>query len=267
VLDPRPLALSLGLLAVVAIGRPALAESSLRLELPDHYGRIPASTYDEGGERVGGAEILIEERGIGKVALEVESGIEGAERTVASADLIRVDGGEALQIVAQHSRSIDAEGNPLGVLSIDHVAGIGSCTPPPSTGKKAETLRLPSGDRVANVPLNLLFRPLARGETQELSFQIFVCRFGPRLFDAVATVARRAESGDGEPEKVEVRYELEIPGYLAAIARPFLPRVAMWFDAGASGDWIGHRMPLFSKGPTVLVMRSGTSPNSLFSAF
>ena len=199
--------------------------------------------------------------------LEVESGIEGAERTLATADLVRVESGDALQIVSQQSQSIDAEGNPLGVLSIDHVQRIGSCTPPPGNGKSVQTLQLPTGDRIANVPLNLLFRPVARGDTDKLSFQIFVCRFGPRLLNAVATVARRSESANGGSETVEVRYELQIPGYLSSLARPFLPNVAMWFESGASGDWLGHRMPLFSKGPTVMVVRSGKSPSSLFSAF
>ncbi len=257
-----PLAL---LLTPLVPARPSAAESALRLEVPTAYGRVPASTYDEHGRRVGGAELSIEEGANGQVTLAVASGIEGGERTVASAELVRVDGGEALQILRQRSQSMGADGKLLGVLSIDHVKGIGSCSPPPGDGR-TQTLKLPADDRIANVPLNLLFLPLARGETDEMSFQIFLCRFGPRVLDAQAKVSRRGPARDGEPQPVKVEYELQLPPYLLALARPFLPRIAMWFDAASEGVWLGHRMPLFSKGPTVMVVRSGTSPSAL-SAF
>jgi hypothetical protein len=258
-----PLAL---LLTPIVPARPSAAESALRLEVPAEYGRIPASTYDEDGRRVGGAELSIEDGPDGQVTLAVASGIEGGERTVASADLVRVDAGESLQILRQRSRSMGADGKPLGVLSIDHVEGIGSCSPPPGNGGSTKTLRLPADDRIANVPLNLVFLPLARGEMDEMSFQIFLCRFGPRVLNARAKVSRREPARDGKPQPVEVAYELQMPLYLSKLARPFLPRIAMWFDAGSEGHWLGHRMPLFAKGPTVMVVRSGTSPSAL-SAF
>ncbi len=259
----RPCALLLAsLLAAGGLAPGVRAESSLRLAAPDSYGPVPARTYDESGERVGPAELRVTRRADGLVEISAESGIEGAERTRAHAELAP-DGGTSLRLLTQESRSFDAQGRSLGRLAIDHREGVGRCEPPPGSDAPVRTLALPEDDRVANVPLNLLLLPLARGEIEQLDFQIFSCRFGARLFDASARVARRTKNG-GDSALVEIRYELQLPPYLGWAARPFLPQVAVWFDGDQRRTaWVGHRMPLFTKGPTVLVVRRGFTPSAL----
>jgi hypothetical protein len=147
-------------------------------------------------------------------------------------------------------------------MAIDHVRHEAVCAPPEDTAEPVRRLALPEPDRVANVPQNLLFLPLVRGETDRIAFQLLICSFGPRLIDATARIAE--SHGDGADGRiVEIRYDLDIPPFLARFARPFLPDVAMWFDDGTPGEWVGHRMPLFVRGPTVTVVRSGISPASL----
>ncbi|MEN8184576.1 MAG: hypothetical protein ABFS46_18795 [Myxococcota bacterium] len=245
-----------GLLAL--LWAPAgFAESALRLPTPDAFGSIPADTYDESGLRVGDALVRIEEQPDGLVELEARSGIEGAERTIVTARLDRPDGTETLRPLSQSSRSFDAGGNPLGVLTVDHVRGVVVCMPPSG---EAERIELPPGDRVANVPLNLLFVPLVRGEAQEIDFQFVLCRGGARVLDATAHVAGRQTRGD--EEVVEIRYSLDLGPLLSRLAAPFLPRLSVWLEGNRAASWVGHRMPLFSQGPTVVVMRSGVVPSS-----
>jgi hypothetical protein len=47
------------------------------------------------------------------------------------------------------------------------------------------------------------------------------------------------------------------------ISRALVPKLSFWFEADGSGAYLGHRMPLFSQGPEVLVVRDGTSPEAL----
>lgn len=247
------------LLALLSAGGGSGAESALRLPLPDAYGGVIASTYDEQGERVGDAELAIQKREDGLVELVVTSGIEGAERTTVTARLDQPEGEASLRPLYQSSRSFDASGNALGLLAVDHERQEAVCTPP--SGGEAERIELPRGDRVANVPLNLLFLPLVRGETESIDFQFVLCRFGARLLDARAVVAGRRR--EGNEEYVEIQYSLHLGSFLNRLAAPFLPRLSVWFGGQQQGSWVGHRMPLFSKGPTVVVMRSGIEPAAL----
>jgi hypothetical protein len=235
------------------------AESALRLPWPTAFGDIVADTYDEDGLRVGDAQLHMLKKRDGLVELVASSGIEGAERTTATARLDQPAGETSLRPVYQSSRSFDALGNALGLLAVDHERQEAICTH--ASNGKEERISLPREDRVANVPLNLLFLPLVRGEAEVIDFQFVLCRFGARLLDAQAAVAERRNQ-DGE-EYVEIQYNLNLGSFLNRLASPFLPRLSVWFDSQQTGSWVGHRMPLFSKGPTVVVMRSDVTPSAL----
>ena len=237
------------------------AESALRLPLPDHFGHIPAATYAESGERLGDAAMSAVRLPSGHVLLEASSGIDGSARTAVLAELEPVDGGEALRIVRERSESLDEQGLSLGVLSIDHERGIARCGVPHGSDKEAAELELPDVDRVANVPLNLLFERLVDGADDEVSFQVLLCRFGARIIDARAAVARSADH-DGS-QVIEVEYNVDFGPFLSKVASPFLPKLSFWFDPKSPGTWVGHRIPLYSKGPTVVVMRTGFTPGAI----
>jgi hypothetical protein len=243
----------------------ANAESALSLPFPDRFGVIPAVTYDAEGHPIGHGLLRVERRENGSVWIEAETGIDSGGENTVSAELEPVGDGSELRLVAQFSRSHDEIGDALGLLHIDHRAHQARCFPPRENGSAPEpqVLELPAQDRVANVPLNLLFLPLVRGEEKRVDFQILLCRGGPRLVDAKGTVMRREAHGTGNGDLVEIEYELDLPSALAIMARPFLPRISMWFDSQEPGSWLGHRMPLYTKGPTVLVVRSGVSLESL----
>ena len=250
------LAAALGLLGAGG----ARGESGVLLPLPDSFGQVEAGTFDAAGQRVGEARMSVVRRSDGRVELEARSGIDGSARSTVSALMELSDGGKALRLVSERSESFDTSGHSLGVLFIDHDARIAHCGAPSGSEAPETSVELPVADHVVNVPLNLLFHRLVTGETEEISFQVLLCRFGARLFDAHA---RRASPAAGQNGLVEVRYALDLGPLLSPMAAPFLPTLSFWFDRDEPGAWVAHRMPLFSQGPTVLVVRSGISPERL----
>lgn len=235
----------------------ASAESAFILAWPASLGRVPAATYDDHGAPLGDANLVIERVGSG-IRVFSQSGETHGAHTVATADLVPVRAGEGLRLVRQESRSFDPQGRSLGLLSIDHVAQRARCSN--QDGAAESELELPAVDRVVNVPLNLLFLPLVRGETSELSFQLFLCRNGAQLLDFQAWVAEHAQSVQAGP--VEIRYAPDL-GLLSPFARQLVPRLSFWFDPRAPHGWIAHRLPLYAGGPEVLVVREGISTATL----
>jgi hypothetical protein len=246
--------------ALLLDGSGALGESGVLLPLPDSFGQIDAGTFDVAGHRVGEARMSVVRRPDGRVELEARSGIDGSARSSVSALMELSEGGKALRLVSQRSESFDTSGASLGVLSIDHDARIARCSAPSGADGPQTSVELPLADHVVNVPLNLLFQRLVTGEVEEVSFQVLLCRFGARLFDAHARLAGPAAGQNG---LVEVQYQLDLGPLLSPMAAPFLPTLSFWFDRDEPGAWVAHRMPLFSQGPTVLVVRSGISPERL----
>jgi len=241
------------------------AESTIVLPLPDRFEEIAATTYDQDtGDAVGGGFIRFERRTDGQVRMEGATGIDGGAHTRVFAELAERPGG-GLRLLRQESRSVDVSGQPMGVLEIDHVAGEGRCTGPTLNGTPPETktVELPDDDQLVNVPLNLLFQPIVRGEREQMRFQILLCGGGPRIVTAVARVAESEARGLDGSRLVRIQYELSLPRMLSRIVARWLPNLSFWFDPGDAGAWIGHEMPLYSKGPTVLMLRRGFTPTRL----
>ena len=236
----------------------ARAESALRLPVPSEFARIPASTYDAEGRMLGDAQLVTERLENGHVRMAATTGIAGGPRTVASAELAPIDGESALRLLSERSQSYDFQGNALVLLEIDHRRGTARCTPPGSPADRATELPLPSPDRVANVPMILLFRPLVEGAVDSVEFQLFVCRGEPRFWDFEAKVVRRDAARNGDRLRiVEVRYGPDLGPLLSVVARFGVPHFSFWFDAGHDDVYLGHRLPLYTKGPLVFVVRDG----------
>lgn len=237
--------------AGLSIPLPAAARSALRIEAPVSYGKIPAATYDMDRTQVGNAGIFIEKNEDGSVIMSLDEGFTRGARTLVRARLEPVGDG-MLAPVHQESRSFDTDGTPLGVLTVDHKASLATCTSPQG---EVREVSLPEGDRVANSTLNLLLLPLVRGELQEIDFQLFFCGGGAKLVDFVANLAP-ASRRHGAGEVVEVRYGPDF-GFASLVARSFVPKLSVWFESSAPYKWLAHRLPLYSGGPEVFVIRNG----------
>jgi hypothetical protein len=70
-----------------------------------------------------------------------------------------------------------------------------------------------------------------------------------------ATVAEHKNGGVNDI--IEVRYRPEFGRLISFVAAALTPNLSFWYDANAGGSYLAHRMPLFSKGPEVLVIREG----------
>jgi hypothetical protein len=253
----RDLAAALAAAGLLAFGARARAESALHIDYPASFGTIPAATYDDHRERVGAAHLVIERGDGGGVRLFSESGVEHGVHTVATAELAPQDGERWLRLEVEESRSFEADGRPRGVLRIDHDRRVASCE---GYQEHAAPLHveLPEPDRVTNVPMNLFFLPLVRGEAERLEFQVFLCHGGPRFVDFEAV--RAPAKGSAPAAMIEVRYGPQLGPLLALLAPRFLPKLAFWFDSAEPHRWMAHHVPLYSDGPEVYVIRDGIPP-------
>ena len=120
---------------------PARGESQLVFTYPSVFETVPATTYDDHRQRIGDAHIVLEKLDDGNVRMFAESGFDAGARNVVKAVLEPLDGNSGLRLLSQESRSFDAEGQPLGVLSIDHSGGTGSCRAPTARWSRASSCR------------------------------------------------------------------------------------------------------------------------------
>jgi hypothetical protein len=255
----------LALAALLVSTETVWAESELTLPYPTSFGKIPASTFDAGRHRVGDANLEVEKLEDGSVQIHAESGVDGGARTIATATLAPIADTNQLRPIFQQSRSFGADNQPLGGMRIDHGAGVAVCSRPGKNGERMHTQRvpLPSRDRIANVPLNLLFDPLVKGDVPEVDFQILLCRDDARLVDFRARVVHREQGADGSNHLVEVRYGPDFGSVFSLLANVVVPRLSFWFDPASASPWIAHRMPLYTDGPEVFVVRQGIETNTL----
>jgi hypothetical protein len=255
---PPTLLLAVCLLAASLAGaRQARAESELRLDYPDAFGAVPAATYDTNRHRVGAAHVVIEKLANQDVRIIAESGFDGGARQVSTALFAPSGDGRTLKPVLQESRSFFGNGKLRSTMSVDHRAGTGTCGRSTPDGMKLQKIELPPGDRVANVALTLLFEPLAKGEEPRESFQLFLCEGGARLIDFEGRVERRDTGPHGPGSLVEVRYRPDLGPLGSMVADYVVPQLSYWFDPTAPTPWLGHRLPLYSEGPEVIVVRDG----------
>jgi hypothetical protein len=255
----------LALAAVLISAEPVWADSELMLPYPGSFGTIPAATFNEGRQRVGDANLKVEKLEDGTVRIFAESGVDGGPRTVAIAMLAPIGDTNLLRPVSQESRSFDSNENALGAMSIDHTTGEAFCSSPQSgsDGMRTQRVTMPKHDRVANVPLSLLFDPLVKGDAATVDFQILLCRSKAKFIDFQARVVRRDGAADGDESLVEVRYAPDFGAFFSLLAKTIVPRLSFWFDPASANPWIAHRMPLYTDGPEVFVVRQGIETNTL----
>ena len=246
---------ALVLLGLLGAADPAGAASALRFPLPSAFGEFHGETLDPEGAPLGPSRIALVLRPDGRVVVEGRRGIDGREAVSFVAELEPVGEGE-LRLVSQRSRLFDASGAQIAETVIDHTSSQATC----NVGGRQETIDLPAPDRVANVMVDLLLAPLARGELDEIDFQALFCSVGSRLLDvSVRRTGRIVHPSEGT-QAVEIEYQVRLSPVLAALARPFLPRILFWIDPAESGPSLAQQTPLFPQGPTVVVVRRGVAP-------
>jgi hypothetical protein len=238
---------------------------------------LTATTFDDDGHAVGTSSFAVETEDAGLRHLTVKMAIDGGGQSVSEATLAPIEAallghpgpghtirpigpGHSYRLLEERSQATRADGVSLEYLVIDHERGRVTCYPPDRDLTKGSHLDLPEDERVVNVPLQLLFQPLVHGEVQRVRFQIATCRDGPAIHDIVA-VRGPTTQHEGRPV-VEIRYGPDLGNAMSWLASRLLPRFSFWFDA-RDGSYLGHRMPLYRKGPEIVLVRQGLTPLDL----
>ncbi len=258
----RTNAIVLGAISIFASS--AAAESLISLPLLGERPGLTATTFDVEGHAVGHSSFEVEDLAEGlrrlKIAMAVDDGGQNLSEATLAPDPAGKGSAGGLRLIEERSQATRADGSRLDLLVIDHVAGRASCIPDQGGAAAAKHVDLPDPERVVNVPMQLLFQPLVRGEVEDLHFQIVLCSDGPQLQDMIAVRGPRLER-EGR-EIVEIRYGPDLGKTVAFFASRLLPSFSFWFDA-KDGAYLGHRMPLHRKGPEVVLVRSGLTPRDL----
>jgi hypothetical protein len=250
-------------LTTLVFAAPAAARSGLVLPYPPSIGAVPAATYDDDGNRIGDAALRYERKPDGHLHLRAESSMTDGPRTVMQAEFAEIGEREGLRVLWQSSLSHDAEGQPMVHVEIDHEKREARCTPPGGKPEEAKVLELPAEDHVANTIMSLFFLPIVRGETDQLKFQVFLCRGGgARFMNFVALRAPRHKQQDTRGV-VEIRFGPDLGKVASWLASVVAPKLRFWFDSTNDGDYLAHRMPLYGGGPEVVVMRDGLAASRL----
>jgi len=263
----RPLAPARILLAALALAAPpAAADSDLRFAMPESFGRLDAGVFDSEApqQRIGSAEIsMLRAEAAGDVEIAVQLRLDSGARSALHATLEPVDDDRALRPRVQRTRTTGADGKVAIEMEAVHAEGFATCT----TGDEEPVrVELPEPDRMANVPVNLVLLPVARGEREKVEFEFLSCRGTARMLSVSAREVREIPDVPGHGSVSELRYRFELGMILSRILGPFLPTVVFWLDPDAAEPWVGHRMPLYPGpgGPELLVVREGVSPEQLW---
>ena len=180
------------------------------------------------------------------------------------AELGPTENGAFLQLLLEEGKTTDEQGKLIGVKTIDHKNGELRCSD--GTGKKKSlVLPLPEDDRIILVPGNLLLRPLVHGKERSIHFQFASCKgIAGRHFINVRGELAKPPGGrfDANQNVSQVDIQVNLGRVLNKLLVPLLPRVSFWFDANTT-QWLGHRSPTYSNGPTVLTVRNETTANAL----
>jgi hypothetical protein len=241
------------LLLCLAAALPAAARSAFVLPRPV-LESIPAGTYDDRGRRLGDAALFWKKLPDGTIHMRAVTKVSSGARNVINSWFEEIDDGRALRVLREESLSYDDRGDRMVLVEVDHEKRRASCTPPPGSDARYESLELDAEDRVANTTMSLLFQPLIHGEVERVEFQAFLCRGGARLMNFVALPGK--PSADGRV--VEVRFGPNLGKVASWFASVVVPKLRFWFDAD-SGQYLAHRMPLYGGGPEVVVSREGVS--------
>ncbi len=243
------------LVALLTLGLPlaARADTALRFEAPPVLGTTSARILDEAGKRVGEARFEAAKLAGGGLRLSALTRLASGAGSETEAVLAPAERRDRLKLVSERSQTF-AAGHVLAVETrIDHAARRARCSGSASEGGE---LALAADARVANVPVQLLLRPLATSAQNNLDVEVVVCRGAARL---MTMRAERKRTGPWPKRARVVEIEYGPSGFLGALAGLVAPRASFWFDPSEPAAWIAHRLPLEPGGAPVFVVREGVA--------
>ena len=244
-------AIRIALAACLCAPAAARAESSLALDAVALDRR--AKVYDESGEAVGRGRAVTRARPGGGLELVQRVSVAGRLRSE-SVLVAAIAGDGTLRPESQSALSLDAEGERLAEMRVDHRRGIARCR---QAERAWREIALPPRDRIANAALPWLLPGLARGDAEAVEVEFLLCRGRPRLFGL--RLRRRPLS----EAAVEIRGEYALPGPLSWVPRRLRPRPVWWYGPGGPDPWLGEELS-WDRG--LRLLREGFDPGAFAAA-
>jgi hypothetical protein len=153
----------------------------------------------------------------------------------------------------------DASGAPTISGRLDVQTGLGSCGKPNSAGIQefeTEQLTVPpdtyAGSSVL-IPLQNHVRGTDRYEV--LKLYVFNCAPGPKLLAVDVTPEVKLQSWQeypGELERTDIRPNF---GFWTLVVKPFIPKLAAWFDPSQNMLLVGAQLERYYKGTKIILVR------------
>ena len=246
-LAPALLAAALGMAA------PAHADSALAVPFPDPLGTFRGLVHDRDGRAIGENVVQNLRRDGGRVYLRSEARIAGASANLLEAELEPIPGRAGLLRPVWQRTLMPMRAGELVETYVDHLGRRARCE---EAGAEPREIALESGDRIANVAMNLALRPLAAGEVEAVRFQMLLCEGWRPLVEVEARAEGRASAA---PVEMRLGFDLG-SSVLTALFAPFLPDIRVWMRPERPNAWIAHRLPLHRGGPVVAIVREGIDP-------
>ena len=232
------------------------AESTIHFPVPELYGEKTAIVYDDNDSKIGKAFLSMKKINPDAVIVVVRILLDSGLNAEMKANLKLTGDKKSLHLISQQAYTINDEGHFQNRMFVDHINEEAVCI---NADNDKFHLQLPGRDQIVNVPLNLLLKAVAAGEEDKVVFQTLVCGDKIELLDTSVERAAIREKTD----VVETRYRFDLGVFVSLLAMPFIPRISFWFESGYPYAWVGHRIPLYSNGPTVLVLRNDYLPGDL----
>lgn len=165
--------------------------------------------------------------------------------------------GVAPQLVSYEHSFFGADGAPQRIARADATAGQASCT----TYQGAEStvsrkaLQFPADTYAGASVLMPISNHLKRDPSGGLSFHVFDCASGPRIFSL--RVAMRQAPWNYLPRATDLIKADARPvfGWFDVFLKPFVPETRFWFDPAQNLGFMGGMLSRYYRGPEVMLVR------------
>ena len=152
-----------------------------------------------------------------------------------------------------------ANGTPTVSGRLDTQTGLGSCGKPNSAGIQefeTEQLTVPPDSYAGSsvlIPIQSFVRRPAHGGI--LKLHVFNCAPGPKLIAVDVKTEAKPQSWPeypGDLERADIRANL---GFWTIMIKPFLPKLAAWFDPAQNMLLVGAQTQRYYKGQKIILVR------------
>ena len=153
----------------------------------------------------------------------------------------------------------DAHGTPTVAGRLDAQTGLGSCGKPDSSGIQefdTEQLKVPPDSYAGSsvlIPIQNFIQQ--SGHAAVLKLHVFNCAPGPKLIAVDVKPQATPDSWPeypGELQRADIRANL---GFWTVMIKPFLPKLAAWFDPSQNMRLVGAQLQRYYKGQKIILVR------------